>query len=69
MVIVEKNRLLGGTQINTGIIPSKALREAVLHLTGADKCGLFGQTYRAKKYIAISDLVIFSQRVIRTNGK
>ncbi len=28
VAIIEKNPVLGGTQINTGTIPSKALREA-----------------------------------------
>ncbi len=65
VAIVEKNRVLGGTQINTGTIPSKALREAVLHLTGANRRGLFGQAARVKKEITIADLVSFSQRVIR----
>ena len=32
--IIEKNAVLGGAGINTGTIPSKALREAVLYLTG-----------------------------------
>jgi NAD(P) transhydrogenase len=65
VAIVEKNKVLGGAQINTGTIPSKALREAVLHLTGADKHGLAGQTSRAKKHLTIADLASFSQRVIR----
>jgi NAD(P) transhydrogenase len=65
VAIIEKNQVLGGAQINTGTIPSKALREAVLHLTGAGKQGLFGQACRVKKHITIADLVSFSQRVIR----
>lgn len=65
VAIIEKNRVLGGAQINTGTIPSKALREAVLHLTGAAKRGLFGSSYRVKKNITIADLVAVSQTVIR----
>ncbi len=65
VAIIEKNQVLGGAQINTGTIPSKALREAALHLTGANRRGLFGQSYQVKKNIAIADLVSFSQRVIR----
>ena len=42
VAIIEKSPVLGGAQINTGTIPSKALREAALHLTGAAKRGLFG---------------------------
>src|SRR5215217_2722212 len=41
VAIIEKNPVLGGTQINTGTIPSKALREAALHLTGANQRGLY----------------------------
>lgn len=63
--IVEKNAVLGGAQINTGTIPSKALREAALHLTGAGKRGLYGNSSRIKKRITISDLAAVSQQVIR----
>ena len=51
----KRIRPLGGAAINTGTIPSKALREAVLHLTGASKRGLFGEGYRSN---AISPLPI-----------
>jgi len=65
VAIIEKNQVLGGAQINTGTIPSKALREAVLHLTGGNRRGMFAQTRSIKKQITIADLVSFSQRVIR----
>lgn len=65
VAIIEKNQVLGGAQINTGTIPSKALREAVLHLTGGNRRGMFGQSRGIKERITIADLVSFSQRVIR----
>ncbi|MEM1211435.1 MAG: Si-specific NAD(P)(+) transhydrogenase [Planctomycetota bacterium] len=65
VAIIEKNNVLGGAQINTGTVPSKTLREAALHLTGASKRGLFGEAYRVKKNISIADLVAVSQQVIR----
>src|SRR5436190_9213494 len=64
VAIIEKRNVLGGASINTGTIPSKALREAVLHLTGASKRGLFGDTSRAKRNITVSDLIYVSQQVI-----
>jgi NAD(P) transhydrogenase len=64
VVLIEKNNTLGGAAINTGTIPSKALREAVLHLTGASKRGLFGESSRMKQKITISDLIYVSQQVI-----
>jgi NAD(P) transhydrogenase len=65
VAIIEKNSVLGGAQINTGTIPSKALREAVLYLTGANQRGLFGSTHHVKKHITIADLTAVSQQVIR----
>src|SRR5258708_5221865 len=64
VAIIEKNNVLGGATVNTGTIPSKALREAVLHLTGVSKRGLFGQSYRVKRNITIADLIYVSQQVI-----
>ena len=52
-------------QVNTGTIPSKALREAALHLTGAGKRGLFGESYRVKRDVTVADLVSVAQTVIR----
>jgi len=64
-VVIEKSNVLGGAAINTGTIPSKALREAVLHLTGASYRGLFGESYRVKRNITIADLIFVSEHVIR----
>ncbi len=65
VAIIEKNQVLGGAQINTGTIPSKALREAVLQLTGSHRQGAFGPTTPAKNRVTVAELVSFSQRVIR----
>ena len=64
-VVIEKTSVLGGAAINTGTIPSKALREAVLHLTGASYRGLFGESYRVKHNITVADLIFVSEQVIR----
>ena len=34
VAIVDRRHMIGGVCINTGTIPSKTLREAVLYLTG-----------------------------------
>ncbi len=65
VAIIEKSKVVGGAQINTGTIPSKALREAALHLTGASRRGWFGRSYRVKKDITIADLVSVADQVIR----
>jgi NAD(P) transhydrogenase len=64
VVAIEKCSNVGGAQINTGTIPSKALREAAMHLTGSAKRGLFGESYRVKNRITISDLISVSRQVI-----
>ena len=35
VAVIDKPGMLGGVCVNTGTIPSKTFREAVLHLTGA----------------------------------
>jgi NAD(P) transhydrogenase len=62
--LIESNNVLGGATVNTGTIPSKALREAVLHLTGASKRGLFGEVTRVKQKITVADLIYVSQQVV-----
>ena len=49
VAVIEKADVVGGAAINTGTIPSKALREAVLHLTGYARRGLFGMNHRVKR--------------------
>jgi NAD(P) transhydrogenase len=61
---IEKSDTIGGAQINTGTIPSKALREIALHLTGRNLRGLFGESYRVKREVALADLVSVSRQVI-----
>ncbi|HAI12388.1 MAG TPA: Si-specific NAD(P)(+) transhydrogenase [Phycisphaerales bacterium] len=63
--VIEKSKFVGGVMVNTGTIPSKALREAVMHLTGHHKQGLYGRNHRVKRDITINDLASMSSNVIR----
>ena len=63
--IIERKVVLGGVCINTGTIPSKSLREAVLYLSGFRQRSLYGAQYRLKKSIAIEDLAFRANHVIR----
>ena len=56
--------MIGGVCINTGTIPSKTLREAVVYLTGLNMRDLYGQNYRVKDDITIQDLLSRTQHVI-----
>ncbi len=42
VALVEREHLVGGVCIHTGTIPSKAIREAVLHLTGIRERAVYG---------------------------
>jgi NAD(P) transhydrogenase len=56
VALVDCGHVIGGVCINTGTIPSKTLREAVLYLTGMHQRGIYGESYRVKHEIAAGDL-------------
>jgi NAD(P) transhydrogenase len=62
--VIERGHMVGGVCINTGTIPSKTLREAVLYLTGMNQRDLYGQNYRVKADITLDDLLARTQHVI-----
>ncbi|GAA1589100.1 Si-specific NAD(P)(+) transhydrogenase [Actinomadura kijaniata] len=64
VAIVDRRTMIGGVCINTGTIPSKTLREAVLYLTGLNQRELYGQSYRVKEEITVADLGMRTQHVI-----
>lgn len=64
--VIEKREVVGGACINTGTIPSKTMREAVLHLSGYHYQNVYGLNYRVKEKITISDLSFRVQHVIKT---
>jgi NAD(P) transhydrogenase len=64
VAIIERRNMIGGVCINTGTIPSKTLREAVLYLTGLNQREMYGQNYRLKEEITIADLMVRTQHVI-----
>lgn len=62
--IIERKAVVGGVCINTGTIPSKSLREAVLYLSGFRQRTLYGAGYRVKATITIEDLIFRATHVI-----
>ena len=56
--------MVGGVCINTGTIPSKTLREAVMYLTGMSQRAVYGAGYRVKDDITIDDLFARTHHVI-----
>jgi NAD(P) transhydrogenase len=64
VLLIERRRHLGGVSVNTGTIPSKTIREAVVYLTGLSQRGVYGQDYRLKDEIAIEDLALRTRQVV-----
>jgi NAD(P) transhydrogenase len=64
VALVERPSMLGGVCLNTGTIPSKTLREAVLYLTGLDQREMYGQSYHVKEEITIGDLTARTHHVV-----
>lgn len=57
VAVVERQReLLGGVSLHTGTIPSKTIREAILHLTGYRHRDVYDEAYRRKRYITMNEL-------------
>jgi NAD(P) transhydrogenase len=64
VAMVERRDMIGGVCINTGTVPSKTLREAVVYLTGLHQRELYGQSYRLKDDITVADLAARTQHVV-----
>ncbi|MDI5942408.1 Si-specific NAD(P)(+) transhydrogenase, partial [Micromonospora sp. DH15] len=62
--VVDRRDMIGGVCINTGTVPSKTLREAVLYLSGMSQRDLYGSSYRLKEEITVGDLAARTQHVI-----
>jgi NAD(P) transhydrogenase len=64
--LIERREVIGGVCINSGTIPSKTIREAVLHLSGYYYQNVYGVNYRVKEKITMADLAFRVQAVIKT---
>ncbi|MHC5027539.1 MAG: Si-specific NAD(P)(+) transhydrogenase, partial [Planctomycetota bacterium] len=57
VVVIDRGSMLGGVCLRTGTIPSKTLREAVLHLGGFRQRAFYGSDYTVKADIRREDLM------------
>jgi NAD(P) transhydrogenase len=55
-IIERQSTHVGGVCLNTGTIPSKTMREAILHLTGYRQREVYSAQYRQKRQITMDDL-------------
>ena len=64
VAMIEKQSSIGGVCINTGTIPSKTMREAVLHLSGFYSKNFYGANRGAAATITMADVIFRIQRVV-----
>lgn len=64
VALIEKHGSVGGVCVNTGTIPSKTIREAVLHLSGFYDQRFYGANYHVKEKITMADLSFRVQHVV-----
>ena len=57
VAVVDRRDMIGGVCIHTGTIPSKALREAILYLSGFRQRTFYGRDYTLQDRISVADLV------------
>lgn len=65
VAVVERKAVVGGVSVNTGTIPSKTLREAVMYLSGYRERAFYGASYSVKQNITMEDLLLRTDQVIR----
>ncbi|MCA3261483.1 MAG: Si-specific NAD(P)(+) transhydrogenase [Telmatospirillum sp.] len=65
VAVIEHKAVVGGACINTGTIPSKTLREAVMHLSGYRERNVYGASYQVKQNITMEDLLYRASAVIQ----
>src|SRR6058998_2964391 len=64
--LVERAPKPGGAAVNTGTIPSKALRETALYFSGLRQRGLYGVDYSVKPDLTVQDFMYREQEVVRS---
>lgn len=66
VALIDEREFIGGVCVNTGTIPSKSFKEAVLFLSGYRQRNLYGSGYRVKSEIEMSDLTFRCHRIMQT---
>src|SRR5258708_22225849 len=56
VAIIDREKTVGGVRLHGGTVPSKTLREAILHLTGFRQRSFYGTDYAVQDRISIADL-------------
>jgi NAD(P) transhydrogenase len=55
-IVERRSSQIGGNCLHTGTIPSKTMREAIMHLSGYRHRDVYGERYRQKRHVRMKDL-------------
>ncbi len=55
-IVEHRHKCIGGVCLHSGTIPSKTLREAILHLTGFRQRDVYSEQFRSKRNITMDSL-------------
>ncbi|MCL4126752.1 UNVERIFIED_CONTAM: hypothetical protein GTU68_029689, partial [Idotea baltica] len=66
VAIIDNRGVVGGNCVNTGTIPSKSFKEAVMFLSGYRQRNIYGAGYRVKSEISMSDLTFRCNKLVKT---
>ncbi len=69
VAIIDRLDQLGGVCVNTGTIPSKSFKEAVLFLSGFRQRSIYGAGYRVKNEIEMDDLTFRCNRMMQLEAE
>ncbi len=65
VAVIEMANVVGGIWSNSGTIPSKSFREAVMYLSGFRERSIYGSAYRVKSRISMADLTFRIESIVR----
>ena len=68
VIAVDRQQYVGGQAVHRGTIPSKTLREAVMHVTGVAQRSFYGRSYRVVSNITMHDLMLRTVQVIQSEA-
>lgn len=66
VAIIDKREVVGGVCVNSGTIPSKSFKEAVLYLSGFRQRSIYGAGYSVKSEITMQDLTFRCHNIVQT---
>ena len=69
VAVIEKEKRLGGAGINTGTLPSKALKQTAVYLSGKYEKGLYSIERKQEKKASINDFLYRKNKLISLQSK